>query len=105
VWVPKRGATEEHVGPATATAGDGRILHFWDPTGLELMLFRGPLNMTSDVWDVYLLYPAGVRWEGSTPPAPMYWMHQLEALSSSAIPRLDGAAFARQAHELLSRAP
>jgi hypothetical protein len=68
-----------------------------------LTLFRGPLNMTSDVWDVYLLYPPGVRWEGSIPPAPMYWMHQLEALSSSVIPRLDGTIFASHARDLLPR--
>ena len=103
--MPKRFANEGHVGPATATASDPRIAHFWDPKGLELTLFRGPLNMTSDVWDVYLLYPPGVRWEGSTPPAPTYWMHQLEALQSSSIPPLDGAAFATHARELLARGP
>lgn len=57
--------------------------------------------MTTDVWDVYLLYPPGVRWEGSTPPRPAFWMHQLEALWNRPIPALDGAVFAARARALL----
>jgi hypothetical protein len=59
--------------------------------------------MTSDVWDVCLIYPPGVRWEGSTPPAPAFWMHQLGVLESSSIPRLDGSLFERHVHALLPR--
>jgi hypothetical protein len=99
--VPKFAANQGHVGAATASARDPRILHYWDGGGLELTAFRAPLGITSDAWDVYLLYPPGVRWEGATPPAPAFWMHQLQALSSSAIPSLDGAVFAARAHALL----
>jgi len=101
VWVPKSGAVERHVDPASARARDSRIAHFWDGEGLELERFRAPLKMTSDVWDVYLLYPPGVRWDGSTPPAPAYWMHQLQALWSGPIPPLDGAQLAAHARALL----
>jgi hypothetical protein len=96
------GANEGHVGPATATARDPRIAHFWDPNGLELTAFRDPLHMTVDVWDVYLLYPPGVRWTDSTPPVPAYWMHQLQSLAATPTPFLDGAVLAARAHELIS---
>lgn len=103
MWVPKRQANESHVGPATATATDPRIGHFWDDRGIELTQFRAPLAMTSDVWDVYLLYPPGVRWQGSTPPAPAFWMHQLQVLADGPVPALDGAVFAARARALLPR--
>jgi hypothetical protein len=105
VWVPKYGANEGHVAAATANAADRRIVHYWDGGGLALTRFRAPLQMTADVWDVYLLYAPGVRWDGPVPPVPTYWMHQLEALQASAIPQLDGAVFASHARALLARAP
>jgi hypothetical protein len=101
VWVPKLLASESHVGPATATARDPRIGHFWDAKGIELTAFRPPLQLASDAWDVYLIYPPGVRWDGSTPPAPAFWMHQLGDLVPASVPRLDGTAFAARARALL----
>ena len=103
VWVPMHRANESQVATATATARDPRIAQFWDAHGTELVAFRAPLGLTSDAWDVYLLYPPGVRWDGPTPPPPTFWMHQLDSLSGSTIPRLDGAVLATHAHALLPR--
>jgi hypothetical protein len=103
VWVPKLSAEESYVASATTTASDRRISQFWDAEGLELTAFRAPLHLTSDAWDVYLIYAPGVRWDRPTPPPPTFWMHQLDALESSAVPPLDGSVFAAHAHELLAQ--
>jgi len=103
--VPKFAANEGHVAAATTTTRDPRILHYWDGQGVTLTAFRAPLGITTDAWDVYLLYRPGVRWEGATPPAPDYWMHQLQALSSSAFPPLDAAVLAAHARALAPRGP
>ena len=101
VWVPKSGASAADLSSATARANDPRILQLWDERGLELAAFRAPLHLTSDAWDVYLVYAPGVRWAGATPPVPAYFMHQLDALAGSGVPELDGAIFATQARARL----
>jgi hypothetical protein len=29
-------------------------------------------------WDVYLIYPPDHPWDTELPPAPTFWMHQLD---------------------------
>lgn len=50
-------------------------------------------------WDVYLLYPAGVRWTGMVPPRPRFWMHQLDG--ETAGPWLDERTLEHHLAELL----
>ena len=40
-------------------------------------LWQRALSLREPAWDVYLLYPAGIRWETEVPPSPAFWMHQL----------------------------
>lgn len=101
VWLPASGARERDVPAATATANDPRIAQLWDERGLELTVFRAPLHLSSDAWDVYLVYAPGVRWQGATPPAPAFFMHQLDALAGSGVPELDGAVLAGKVRALL----
>jgi hypothetical protein len=77
VWVPKQGGKEKDVTPATATVPDPRARHYWDAAGTLLRTFRPALGLKGDAWDVYLIYPPGVRWGGGALPAPLHWMHQL----------------------------
>jgi hypothetical protein len=101
VWVPASGGRAADVPSATTTANDPRIRQLWDERGVELTAFRAPLHLSSDAWDVYLIYAPGVRWQGATPPAPSYFMHQLEALEGSGVPELDGDVLLLRARALL----
>jgi hypothetical protein len=54
-------------------------------------------------WDVYLVYPPGVVWEGETPPSPAAFMHQL----SGRLPadrHLDGPGLAADLRRVASHA-
>jgi len=63
-------------------------------------LFQGALQLPpgSLAWDVYLIYPPGVKWE-KEPPKPVYWQHQLDIRTA---PRLDGKPFAKELRKVLS---
>ncbi|MGH9317227.1 MAG: hypothetical protein ACRD1P_08980 [Thermoanaerobaculia bacterium] len=56
---------------------DRRVVQRWDADRRIGETFAGRLNLRGTAWDVYLLYAPGVKWEGDTPPAPTFWMHQL----------------------------
>ena len=57
---------------------DPRVEHLWTATTHIGEAFQAPLALNGEpVWDVYLVYREGVRWEGNTPPKPDYYMHQL----------------------------
>lgn len=59
------------------TFEDHRVVHAWDPKRQLGELFSKALRLGSTAWDVYCLYASGVTWEGSEPPEPTFWMHQL----------------------------
>lgn len=81
---------------------DRRAIHFWDAEHTLPEIFRAPLGLSvfCPAWDVYLIYPPGVRWE-KTPPAPAYWQHQLGKCATA--PRLDGKTFAAELRKMLDR--
>ena len=62
-----------------AIFSDSRVCHYWDPKKfLGQMLSRTLHLKTSIAWDVYLVYPPEHPWETDLPPAPEFWMHQLD---------------------------
>jgi hypothetical protein len=84
---------------AAASIQDPRVVQLWDgSTELARTLgdslhipARAPGDSGSGLaWDVYLLYPASRRWREPA-PEPAFWMQQLEQLSASSVPVLDGA--------------
>lgn len=85
---------------ATRLVPDQRAQHYWDESGRTMELFRQPLGLQGEAWDVYLLYRRGVRWEGEAAPAPDYWMHQLPGAAG---PVLDPEMLAGKVAELLER--
>ena len=87
VWVPKNRGMERDVPNATRTFTDPRVLHYWDGDSILVEGYQRVLNLPEDAWDIYLVYPPGVRWDGELPPAPAYWMHQL---GSREKPRVSG---------------
>lgn len=58
---------------------DPRVTHYWDPRRILGRLLSRTLNLKSSIaWDVYLLYPPNHPWRAGLPPAPQFWMHQLD---------------------------
>lgn len=60
-----------------ASLQDARVTHLWDGNTELTKAFTAPLMAKYDVWDIYLIYPKGARWEGDIPPKPAFFMHQL----------------------------
>jgi hypothetical protein len=84
-WVPILAA--DATGPDEgnlALVGDERALHFWDVNRQLPPLFARLLELPDPIpaWDVYLVYPPGVRWDADSPAAPAYWQHQLSRLQT-----------------------
>ncbi len=80
VWIHMRPADGVQVaGAQTGALVADRLIHFHDPrrrAGKALASAVGAGR--SVVWDTYLFFAPGVRWE-QTPPAPEDWAHQLDA--------------------------
>lgn len=58
---------------------DPRVSHFWDGERMLGNEYGKALELPRDrslAWDIYFVFPAGVRWEESI-PIPEYWAHQL----------------------------
>ena len=87
VWVPELGATPSNVPEAMTLVSDPRAHQYWDGTEQLGHAYEQILPTPGPAWDVYLLFPAGERWEKSRPPDPAFWMHQLAGITAA--PRLD----------------
>jgi hypothetical protein len=83
------------------------VHHYWNPSGSfgeELSAGLGLKVDGEDVyaWDVWLVYGPEAVWEGTNPPKPEYFMHQLWALGETDLPRFDSREFADRVHRLLA---
>ena len=79
-WVPMKPADDPgSAATQSASFRDARLTEAWDGERAAGALFGRMLKLKGTAWDVYLLYPRGARWEGNAPPAPVFWMHQLQA--------------------------
>lgn len=80
---------------------DPRASNYWDPTEALGKAYSRILEIQGGpAWDVYFLYGKGVRWDGSAPPKPAFWMHQLAVASA---PRLDPTVFRQHVEQLLAQ--
>ena len=62
---------------------DYRVKHYWDPDRILGRLLSRTLKLKAPIaWDVYLIYPPDHPWDGELPPAPTFWMHQLDEEST-----------------------
>ncbi|MFQ5875658.1 MAG: hypothetical protein ACE5JL_17920 [Dehalococcoidia bacterium] len=78
VWLPIMGGDNAEAARVESEAfGDRRMGLAWDPESRAGELFTKALKLRRTVWDAYLLYAPGVRWEGDETPQPTFWMHQL----------------------------
>jgi len=79
LWVPM--LADDDAAAAELQAGswtEERVNHWWDGAKQMSQLFGQALGLRGPAWDLYLLYPPGIRWEGELPPSPTFWMHQLD---------------------------
>lgn len=79
VWLPIKAADDaKEAALQTSTFRDGRLSEGWDHGRAVGDLFAHRLALKGAAWDVYLVYDRGVRWEGTEPPQPSFWMHQIQ---------------------------
>jgi len=84
---------------------DSRVIHFGDPERTAGDLVSATLNLNSTAWDIYLVYPPRVKWTGSKPPPPSYWMHQLPSeYGVGDTPRLEAATLTMEVQHLFATA-
>ncbi len=79
VWLPILGFDgRKAVAAATGLIPDSRAAHFWDREQAIGKANSKVLGLAPDelAWDVYLVFPAGARWQAEV-PFPVYWMHQM----------------------------
>lgn len=86
-WVPMFRGMERDVPRASRAMPDPRTSHYWDGDSLLGKGFRKTLALPEDAWDVFFLYGPDAKWDGTDPPLPDFWMHQL---GSKGRPRLNG---------------
>ncbi len=111
VHVPVIGGDAKGIPEAARRLQNPNVHHYWNPSGSfgrqlakAAGLKRGGAPLYA--WDVWLIYGPDAKWDGEIPPRPQRLMHQLTQLNDSAeFLRLDAAAFAREARELLVRIP
>ncbi len=76
------------------TLPDQRVWHTWDPDASAGELVSQTLGLSSNAWDVYLVYGRDAAWNDGPPPDPAFWMHQLpEACIAHPELMLDGDRF------------
>jgi hypothetical protein len=103
IWVPMFRGHERDVPNATREIPDPRALHYWDGNSSSMRAVRASLGLSEDAWDIFLLYPPGASWNGTNPPAPEFWMHQLGSRAKPRVsgPYLDPAVFLQRTLALL----
>ncbi len=102
MWEPiLRTDDERGARKATTILPDERVRHYWVDGQDVGKMFEPALGLKETAWDVYLVYPPGVEWNGSTPPKPAYYMHQLHSLPAAR--RLNPATLAVKVRKALSR--
>lgn len=101
IWLPMKPKDSAQTAQLESTKlKDERIsVRGWDAKRTIADLFAGPLKLRGTAWDVYLVYAAGIKWEGTEPPQPTYWMHQLQAADQKLC--LNPAALSNQVKRLL----
>ncbi len=81
VHVPTLGAKEEHVADTIPLLNGPRVHHYWEDTGIIGSHYSDVMDVGMYVWDFWAIYGPDARWEGTLPPKPDYYEHQLGVTS------------------------
>lgn len=103
VWGPmQEKETAADAKAASVFLPDPRVTHFWTDDHVLANAYKAPLGLAGDpepAWDVYMLFPPGVRW-GESPPAPSYFMWVEKNLPAAT--RFNAEKLGEQVRRLLS---
>jgi hypothetical protein len=108
VHVPTLGAKEEHVADTIPLLNGPRVHHYWEETGIIGSHYSDVMDVGMYVWDFWAIYGPDARWEGTIPPKPDYYEHQLGISSQKfrTFPKelvLDAERFAAKTQEFIDQ--
>ena len=108
VHVPALGAKEEHVADTIPLLNGPRVHHYWEETGIIGSHYSDVMDVGMYVWDFWAIYGPDARWEGTIPPKPDYYEHQLGISSQKfrTFPKelvLDAERFAAKTQEFIDQ--
>ncbi len=101
VHVPTLGAKEEHVSDTIPLLDGPRVHHYWEESGIIGSHFTDVMNVDMYVWDFWTIYGTEARWEGTLPPKPDYFEHQLGGFPREKM--LDAERFSAEAEKFIDR--
>lgn len=101
VHVPTLGAKEEHAADSIPLLNGPRVHHYWEETGIIGSHYRDIMDVNMYVWDFWAIYGPEGRWEGTLPPKPDYYEHQLYGFPRELM--LDAERFAAETNKFIDR--
>jgi hypothetical protein len=108
VHVPTMGAKEHHAVDSIPLLNGPRVHHYWEESGIIGQHYTEVMDVDMYVWDFWAIYGPEVVWEGTLPPVPDYYEHQLGVTSGKfrGFPKdlvLDAERFAAETEKYLDR--
>jgi hypothetical protein len=106
VHVPTMGAKEHHAADSMPLLDGPRVHHYWEESGIIGQHYTEVMGVNMYVWDFWAIYGPDAVWQGTLPPVPDYYEHQLGSTGggSRGFPRelvLDAERFAAKTREFL----
>jgi hypothetical protein len=108
VHVPTMGAKEHHAADSIPLLNGPRVYHYWEESGIIGQHYTEVMDVDMYVWDFWAIYGPDALWEGTLPPKPDYYEHQLGFTSGSyrGFPKervLDAERFAAETRKYLQQ--
>jgi hypothetical protein len=83
VHVPTMGAKEHHAADSIPLLNGPRVHHYWEESGIIGQHYTEVMDVDMYVWDFWAIYGPEAVWEGTLPPVPDYYEHQLGVSSGN----------------------
>jgi len=77
VHVPTMGAKEHHAADSMPLLDGPRVRHYWEESGIIGQHYTEVMDVDMYVWDFWAIYGPDAVWQGTMPPTPDYYEHQL----------------------------
>jgi hypothetical protein len=81
VHVPTMGAEEHHAADSIPLMQGPRVHHYWEESGIIGQHYTEVMDVNMYVWDFWAIYGPEAVWDGTLPPVPAYYEHQLGVTS------------------------
>ena len=81
VHVPTMGAKEHHAVDSMPLLDGPRVHHYWEESGIIGQHYTEVMDVGMYVWDFWAIYGPDAVWDGTLPPVPDYYEHQLGVTS------------------------